>query len=70
MPRRPWSEEELRELAAIKPRDRRGAVAAHARRWGRGRGSVYDKLQSLRIQSKAADVPHGARPQFPVHRFD
>jgi hypothetical protein len=58
--RAPWSKAELAELAAIKPRDR-GAIGRHAKRWGRKRHAVSEKLGVLRRRGLAPDVSHGRR---------
>lgn len=69
MAHRPWSTEELAELAAMPPR-KPGALMAFAERWKRNKGTVSAKLMALRIAGKAKDCEPCPQPPFPVHRFD
>jgi hypothetical protein len=63
MLRKPWSEAELAELAAVKPRDR-GAVTRHAAKHDRQPGAVAAQLQRLRKHGAAADALHVTPARF------
>lgn len=68
MPRRPWLDDELAELRAIRPYQP-GALVRFAQRHGRNRPEVADKLRHLRIRGEAADTGCARRNPFPKHRF-
>lgn len=63
MPRKPWGEAELLELAAVKPRDV-GAITRHAEKHGRESGAVSARLHKLRLDGEAEDVAHKTPRRF------
>jgi hypothetical protein len=54
-PVRPWTQQELTELATLPPRDGK-AMLRFAQKHGRGRHAVRQKLTQLQVRGLAADV--------------